>query len=155
METIVRYLRAAGPLNHLKAVGPLNHLRAVGPLNHLKAAGPLNHLRAAGPLNHLRAAGPLNSPKGGQIVLVLAFMVLGLLFLVLVNADVFLAIRGKGRLQNAGDAAALAAARWQGITLNALGALNLAQIDIACKYADAPATATNRSEEHTSELQSH
>ena len=73
----------------------------------------------------------------------LAFVILGLLFLVLVNADVFLAIRGKGRLQNAGDAAALAAARWQGITLNALGALNLAQIDIACKYADAPATATN------------
>ncbi len=81
--------------------------------------------------------------KTGQIVLVLAFMLLGLLFLVLVNADVFLAIRGKGRLQNAGDAAALAAARWQGITLNALGALNLAQIDIACKYADAPEMATN------------
>ena len=36
-------------------------------------------------------------------------MLLGLLLLVLVNADVFLAIRGKGRLQNAGDAAALAA----------------------------------------------
>lgn len=103
----------------------------------------VRYLRAAGPLNHLRAVGRLNSPKGGQIVLVLAFMILGLLFLVLVNADVFLAIRGKGRLQNAGDAAALAAARWQGITLNALGALNLAQIDIACKYADAPATATN------------
>ncbi|MGN0847221.1 MAG: pilus assembly protein TadG-related protein [Kiritimatiellia bacterium] len=81
--------------------------------------------------------------KAGQIVLVLAFMLLGLLFLVLVNADVFLAIRGKGRLQNAGDAAALAAARWQGITLNALGALNLAQVDVACRYADDPATATN------------
>ncbi len=81
--------------------------------------------------------------KTGQIVLVLVFMLLGLLFLALVNADVFLAIRGKGRLQNAGDAAALAAARWQGITLNALGALNLAQVDIACKYADDPTLATN------------
>ena len=74
--------------------------------------------------------------KRGQIVLLLAFLLLGLLFLVLVNVDVFLAIRGKGRLQNAGDAAALAAARWQGITLNAAGALNLAQLDAACRFAD-------------------
>jgi len=74
--------------------------------------------------------------RRGQIVLLLAFLLLGLLFLVLVNADVFLAIRGKGRLQNAGDAAALAAARWQGITLNAVGALNLARVDVACRHAD-------------------
>ena len=73
----------------------------------------------------------------------MAFMMLGLLFLMLVNADVFLAIRGKGRLQNAGDAAALAAARWQGITLNGIGALNLAQVDIACKYAASPSQFTN------------
>lgn len=81
--------------------------------------------------------------KRGQIVLVFAFLILGLVFLVLVNADVFLATRGKGRLQNAGDAAALAAARWQGITLNAIGALNLAQIDVACQFADTPDMATN------------
>ena len=88
-------------------------------------------------------SGRIASRKRGQIVLVLAFMLLGLLLLVLVNADVFLAIRGKGRLQNAGDAAALAAARWQGITLNAVGALNLAQVDVACQYADNPDMATN------------
>ncbi|MCQ2393798.1 MAG: pilus assembly protein TadG-related protein [Kiritimatiellae bacterium] len=81
--------------------------------------------------------------RQGQIILVMAFMMLGLLFLMLVNADVFLAIRGKGRLQNAGDAAALAAARWQGITLNGIGALNLAQVDIACKYAASPSQFTN------------
>ncbi len=81
--------------------------------------------------------------KHGQIVLVLVFMMLGLLLLMLVNADVFLAIRGKGRLQNAGDAAALAAARWQGITLNAVGALNLAQVDIACKYCEQPQQISN------------
>jgi len=81
--------------------------------------------------------------KHGQIILVVAFMMLGLLFLMLVNADVFLAIRGKGRLQNAGDAAALAAARWQGITLNGVGALNLAQVDIACKYANDPTQISN------------
>ncbi len=79
----------------------------------------------------------------GQIILVVLFMMLGLLFLMLVNADVFLAIRGKGRLQNAGDAAALAAARWQGITLNGIGALNLAQVDLACKYAQSPDQVTN------------
>ncbi len=81
--------------------------------------------------------------RRGQIILVVAFMMLGLLFLVLVNADVFLAIRSKGRLQNAGDAAALAAARWQGITLNGVGALNLAQIDIACKYCETPQQISN------------
>ncbi len=76
-------------------------------------------------------------------MLVLVFMMLGLLVLVLVNADVFMSIRGKGRLQNAGDGAALAAARWQGITLNALGALNLAQIDIACRHCDVPGETSN------------
>ncbi len=83
-----------------------------------------------------------SSRARGQVVLVLLFMILGLLFLALVNVDVFLAIRGKGRLQNAGDAAALAAARWQGVTLNALGALNLAQIDLACRHAENPGAAS-------------
>ena len=74
--------------------------------------------------------------KSGQIVLVLAFMLLGLLLLALVGVDAFLASHRKNRIQNAGDAAALAAARWQGITLNALGALNLAKIDALCKVGD-------------------
>ena len=74
--------------------------------------------------------------KSGQIVLVLAFMLLGLLLLALVSVDAFLSSHRKNRLQNAGDAAALAAARWQGITLNALGALNLAKIDVLCKVGD-------------------
>ncbi len=74
--------------------------------------------------------------KSGQVVLVVAFMLLGLLLLALVGVDVFLSAHRKNRLQNAGDAAALAAARWQGITLNALGALNLAKIDLLCKVGD-------------------
>ena len=80
--------------------------------------------------------------KSGQIVLVLAFMLLGLLLLALVGVDAFLASHRKNRLQNAGDAAALAAARWQGITLNALGALNLAKIDTLCKVGDPSADPT-------------
>ena len=74
--------------------------------------------------------------KSGQVALVLAFMLLGLLFLALVCVDAFLSSHRKNRLQNAGDAAALAAARWQGITLNALGALNLAKVDALCKVGD-------------------
>ena len=59
----------------------------------------------------------------GQIVLLLAFIITGLVFLLILNMDVFLAIRNKVRIQNAGDAAALAGARWQGITLNLIGDL--------------------------------
>ncbi len=76
--------------------------------------------------------------RSGQVVVALVLMLVALIFLALVNVDVFLALRGKSRLGNAGDAAALAAARWQGITLNLIGALNLERIDAACKYADAP-----------------
>ena len=76
------------------------------------------------------------APQSGQIALVLTFMLLGLVFLTLVSVDTFLASHRKNRLQNAGDAAALAAARWQGITLNAIGALNLAKIEALCVAGD-------------------
>ncbi len=86
-----------------------------------------------------------HSAKNGQIALVLVFMLVGLIFLTLVNVDIFLSVRGKNRLQNAGDAAALAAARWQGITLNAIGALNLLHLDVACTpaYYTNPDACTN------------
>ena len=79
--------------------------------------------------------------KSGQIVLVLAFMLAALALLMLVNVDVFLAARGKNRLTDAGDAAALAAARWQGVTLNLIGQLNLAHLETACRLADDPVRA--------------
>ena len=81
--------------------------------------------------------------KSGQVVLVLVFMLAALLVLALVNVDAFLAARGKNRLTDAGDAAALAAARWQGLTLNLIGQLNLAHLETACKYADDPQTAAD------------
>lgn len=71
--------------------------------------------------------------RSGQIALVLLFIVLGLFFLFLLNVDIFSGARGKMRLQNAGDAAALAAARWQGITLNLIGELNLCHLAAACE----------------------
>lgn len=73
------------------------------------------------------------SSRSGQIVLVLLFVVLGLLFLFLLGTDIFAGARGKTRLQNAGDAAALAAARWQGITLNLIGELNLLHLAAGCE----------------------
>ena len=79
--------------------------------------------------------------RSGQVVVALALMLLALVVLALVNVDVFLAMRGKARLGNAGDAAALAAARWQGITLNLIGELNLERIDAVCRHADDPSRA--------------
>jgi hypothetical protein len=48
-----------------------------------------------------------------------------LTFVVLWNFDLHKIIYTKARTQNAGDAAAVAAARWQGISLNLIGDLNL------------------------------
>jgi hypothetical protein len=57
------------------------------------------------------------------VFLLLAFT--ALIFLLLFNIDVHRVIKAKSQVQNAGDAAALAAARWQGSTLNLIGELNL------------------------------
>ena len=71
--------------------------------------------------------------RSGQIVLILVFMLAGLVALFMLETDIFLALRDKNRLQNAGDAAALAAARWQGVTLNLIGELNLLHLAAACE----------------------
>ena len=55
--------------------------------------------------------------RSGQIVLILAFIFVGLVLLFMMVTDIFLSVRNKNRIQNAGDAAALMAARWQGVTL--------------------------------------
>lgn len=73
------------------------------------------------------------SSKSGQVVLVLLFMILGLVFLLILQTDIYSAIRGKTRIQNAGDAAALAGARWQGITLNLIGELNMIHVAASCE----------------------
>ena len=71
--------------------------------------------------------------RSGQIVLILALILVGLVFLFLMSTDIFLSIRNKNRIQNAGDAAALMAARWQGVTLNLIGELNLLHLAAACE----------------------
>lgn len=61
----------------------------------------------------------------GQAVIFLVMALVILLFAALWSADVHRIIFVKDRSQNAGDAATLAAARWQASSLNLLGELNL------------------------------
>ncbi len=74
-----------------------------------------------------RAATPRasRSARRGQTMIFIIFaLVIGAL-LVLFNADLHRTIFAKFVSQNAGDSAALAAARWQGATLNLIGDLNV------------------------------
>ena len=68
------------------------------------------------------------------IFLILVLVILS--FVVLWNFDLHKTLFVKSVAQNAGDAAALMAARWQGISLNLVGDLNLAQA-VALGYGDA------------------
>lgn len=68
------------------------------------------------------------SGKRGQVAIFLVLILAGLALLFAFNVDVFVSSRAKIRLQNAADASALALARWQGITLNLIGELNLAHL---------------------------
>ena len=61
----------------------------------------------------------------GQVALYLVVALVALAVLMLSNVGAFLAVRAKNRAMNAGDAAALAAARRQGELLNEIGHLNL------------------------------
>ena len=63
--------------------------------------------------------------RQGQVALYLVMVLVAIMVLVLVNASAFLAVRAKNRATNAGDAAALAAARVQAELLNRIGRLNL------------------------------
>jgi hypothetical protein len=65
--------------------------------------------------------------RRGQTMLFLIMVVVILAFVALWNFDLHKGLYVKSLTRNAGDGAALAAARWQGITLNILGELNAAQ----------------------------
>ncbi|OVE75386.1 hypothetical protein BVX97_04770 [bacterium E08(2017)] len=65
--------------------------------------------------------------QSGQAMLFLLMTLVILVFAILLNLDVHKILRLKFLSQNGGDAAALAAARWQGITLNIVGDLNIMQ----------------------------
>lgn len=77
--------------------------------------------------------------KRGQVAIFLVFILAGLVLLFALNVDVFISSRAKIRIQNAADAGALALARWQGVSLNMIGDLNIARLAVVCE-TDAPAT---------------
>jgi hypothetical protein len=63
--------------------------------------------------------------RTGQIAIFLMMALVVLSFMVLWSVDVRRIVFMKGKSQDAGDASALAAARWQGSTLNLIGEANL------------------------------
>ncbi len=65
--------------------------------------------------------------RAGQTMIFLLLVCVILTFVVLWNFDLHKVVTVKLRAQNGADAAALAAARWQGITLNLVGHMNVLQ----------------------------
>jgi len=64
----------------------------------------------------------------GQAILFLLLAFTILAFFVLLNVDLHRVIQRRNQTQNAGDAAAIATARWQASTLNLIGELNLLHV---------------------------
>ena len=85
--------------------------------------------------------------KRGQTLIFLLMVMVILVFAVLWNVDIHKIIALKSRSQHAGDAAALMAARWQGITLNIIGNLNIMQA-VALSEEDAYALAAITNIQH-------
>ncbi|NLX24662.1 MAG: hypothetical protein GXY61_01700 [Lentisphaerae bacterium] len=73
--------------------------------------------------------------SGQAIILLMAVMVIGLL-VVMWNVDLHRIVSTKVRVGNAGDASAQSAARWQGITMNMVGELNLVQAALLLEDPD-------------------
>lgn len=78
------------------------------------------------PASHSRRA-HVPASKSGQTLIFLALVVVMIAFCGLFYFDVHKVLHIKGISRNAGDAAALAGARWQAISLNLIGNLNVAQ----------------------------
>lgn len=74
----------------------------------------------------------------GQVAVYLAFVLVAIVFLVLMNVDTFLCVSARNKAMNGGDAAALAVARYQGELLNQIGAANIEHLKRAV-YDDSSA----------------
>jgi hypothetical protein len=68
---------------------------------------------------------PAAARRPGQIAIFLLMALVVLAFMVLWSVDIRRIVFMKGKSQDAGDASVLAAARWQGSTLNLIGEANL------------------------------
>lgn len=81
---------------------------------------------------------------GGQAVVFILMALVILAFFLLFQVDLHRIIQRKGQTRNAGDSAVLAAARWQGATLNLIGDLNLIHaLALAAGSEEAAEAATN------------
>ncbi len=78
-----------------------------------------------------RSRRPTRAGRGGQVLIFLVVVLTILAFAVLWNLDLGHVVHLRIRSQNAADAAALAAAGWQGRSLNAVGELNLLMVSAA------------------------
>ena len=67
----------------------------------------------------------------GQVALYLVMTLVAITFLVLMNVGAYLGVTAKNRAMNAGDAAALAVAKYQGELLNRIGTLNVEHLKAA------------------------
>ena len=68
--------------------------------------------------------------RNGQVAIYLVLTLVAIAFLTMMNVGAFLAVRAKNRAMNAGDAAAIAAAKRQGELLNAIGAANIEHLKL-------------------------
>lgn len=71
--------------------------------------------------------------RRGQVALYLVAVLVAITILLLMNVSIFLAVSEKNRAMNAGDAASLAVARYQGELLNRIGTLNVAHLKAAIR----------------------
>lgn len=79
------------------------------------------------PLRHHPNAAT-DTRRRGQVAVFLLVSLVVLAFMLLWTVDLRRIVFLKGKSQDAGDAAALAAARWQGSTLNLIGEINLLRV---------------------------
>ena len=78
------------------------------------------------------SSSPRPPSRSGQAVVFLLLAFTALIFVLLFNVDLHRIIQRKDQTQNAGDAAVLAAARWQGATINLVGELNILHVLALC-----------------------
>lgn len=78
--------------------------------------------------DHARRRAAAARFRSGQAAVFLLAALVVLVAVLLWDADLHSLVAGKSKARNAGDAAALAAARWQANTLNLVGDLNLAHL---------------------------
>lgn len=75
--------------------------------------------------------------RNGQVAVYLALVLVAVCVLAVMNVGVFLSVRAKNHAMNAGDAAALAVAQYQGELLNRIGNINLAHLKAVCDRSQA------------------